>query len=416
MDNVLIRSAVGIPVWFTIMGWLITIVNVIANSVLIFIVRKNFLDSSHHWLIFSLATADLLIGVSIFPSIFFCNISGSKCDWHIQLFAYSSLIYISVSSVATTIFGHYIIIAFPLKYAAIMTSSRIWKIILLSWVIPLFLGLLPLIWEHQNSDTFLQVTEKYFAGLLVLFEVVPFCVFLWISIHLFIIIRSQKNKIQVQCNVHGRLSPHLERTDKLENDLNTENSCEVTDLSKRIDVFLVCNARTRQETSNELRQDTSQISTRDTVANKQDEGTAQFPRRSSYLYSLNNWLPSIPRRVSSETRTSIDVSEFTSSFSLPNAKDILNRIRIRQLRDQRRRSRLITCLLIVFMVCYALTFANASCLFSKQCHSFVTSTNFKIATLFFELLNSALNPILFMTLGKDLRRKVMKLLTCKRLF
>lgn len=374
------------------------------------------MDNTHYWFTFSLATADLLIGVSIFPSIFFCNLFDAKpCDWYIQLFVFSAFIYVSVSSVTTTIFGHYITMAFPFRYATLMKASRVWKIILFSWVMPLTLGLLPLVWENVRNKEVLKTTEKYYAGMLVIFEIIPFLIFLWISIHLIKIVKRQKNKIQAQCNVQGHLSPTPVRKsfDNQNSSSGTKTNFEVTEISMNQDsAFSI----SKPEISDGINPNGESFSTIPETSRKPvitDHREQIKPNRSNYLYSMNNWLPSLPRRPSSETRTSLDMSDFTSSISLANSKEILNRIRMRQFRDQRHRSVLISCLLAVFMICYVLTLANASCVFLGYCSERLQSTNFKIITLFFELLNSTLNPLLFILLGKDLRRKVAKLFCCK---
>ena len=128
--------------WFTILGWTLSIVAAAGNGSIIFLVcsKRRLLTKTNAFII-SLAVADLGVGISVFPSGFFCEIvktsddSSSRCKninprirW---LFGYAS-----VTSLCSLVLDRYVAIVKPLKYLNFMSRGRVIKMIFVSWAIP----------------------------------------------------------------------------------------------------------------------------------------------------------------------------------------------------------------------------------------------------------------------------------------
>ena len=128
--------------WFTILGWTLSIVAAAGNGSIIFLVcsKRRLLTKTNAFII-SLAVADLGVGVSVFPSAFFCEIvktshnSYSICkDIHERirwLFGYAS-----VTSLCCLVLDRYVAIVKPLKYLNFMSRGRVIQMIFVSWAIP----------------------------------------------------------------------------------------------------------------------------------------------------------------------------------------------------------------------------------------------------------------------------------------
>ena len=128
--------------WFTILGWTLSIVAAAGNGSIIFLVcsKRRLLTKTNAFII-SLAVADLGVGVSVFPSGFFCEIvktsddSSSRCkniNPRIRLlFGYAS-----VTSLCSLVLDLYVAIVKPLKYLNFMSRGRVIKMIFVSWAIP----------------------------------------------------------------------------------------------------------------------------------------------------------------------------------------------------------------------------------------------------------------------------------------
>ena len=83
-------------VWFWILGWFLSILTMIGNGFVIFIVnRKRQLRTKTNAFIVSLAVADFSVGLGAVPSMFFCEMAG-HCIWILTyirgLFVYASAV------------------------------------------------------------------------------------------------------------------------------------------------------------------------------------------------------------------------------------------------------------------------------------------------------------------------------------
>ena len=136
--------------WFWILGWILSILAITGNGLIIFLVcSRRQLRTNTNAFVVALAVADLGVGMSVVPSLFFCNLTsschgtlpGASPSW-VQvirwLFGFAS-----VTNLCSLVLDRYISVVKPLKYITFMTRRRVIQLISLSWAIPFTLNILP---------------------------------------------------------------------------------------------------------------------------------------------------------------------------------------------------------------------------------------------------------------------------------
>ena len=127
--------------WFWILGWVLSFLTIIGNGFTIFLVcsRRNLRTKTNAFIV-SLAVADFFVGLSVIPSLFFCEITNT-CDWPKHLpcswvdFIRLMFSNTSVANLCGLVLDRFIAIVHPLKYITLMTRRRIIQVIFFSWVL-----------------------------------------------------------------------------------------------------------------------------------------------------------------------------------------------------------------------------------------------------------------------------------------
>ena len=83
--------------------------------------------------------ADFCVGLSLIPSLFFCDITNT-CLWPYDWSSWASIIrwlfgLSSVVNLCLLVLDRFIAIVYPLKYITLMTRRRITQAIFFSWVL-----------------------------------------------------------------------------------------------------------------------------------------------------------------------------------------------------------------------------------------------------------------------------------------
>ena len=125
--------------WFWILGWVLSFLTITGNLFTIFLIcsRRN-LRTKTNAFILSLAVADFFVGLSVIPSMFFCD---NFCEWPRRWLSWVNFTRwlfsnASVVNLCVLVLDRFIAIVHPLKYITLMTRRRIIQVIFFSWVLP----------------------------------------------------------------------------------------------------------------------------------------------------------------------------------------------------------------------------------------------------------------------------------------
>lgn len=145
--------------WLDVSGWLLSVLAVLGNGFIIaFIAAIPRLHFPPNWFVFSLAVADLGVGMVAFPGGYVCVSYKRICNQSIYMAAYWFLVHSSVANLCILTWDRYTAILHPLRYNTSIILRRPGRIILLAWLIPLLISLyLVLGMFAANSDTVLKV-------------------------------------------------------------------------------------------------------------------------------------------------------------------------------------------------------------------------------------------------------------------
>ena len=126
--------------WFWILGWVLSFLTIIGNGFTIFLVciRRNLRTKTNAFIVL-LAVADFCVGLSVIPSLFFCEITNT-CYWPQSWMSWVFFTRLLVSNTSAVnlcglVLDRFIAIVHSLKYISFMTRRRIFRIIFFSWVL-----------------------------------------------------------------------------------------------------------------------------------------------------------------------------------------------------------------------------------------------------------------------------------------
>ncbi|XP_020620003.1 histamine H2 receptor-like [Orbicella faveolata] len=129
--------------WFWILGWSLSILTIAGNGFIIFLVySKRQLRTKTNAFVVSLAVADFCVGISVVPSMFFCEMAnGCKRQFFWTRPPRLLFSYASVMNLYSLVVDRYIAVVKPFKYLTFMKRRRVIQMVSLSWAIPLAYGI-----------------------------------------------------------------------------------------------------------------------------------------------------------------------------------------------------------------------------------------------------------------------------------
>jgi len=157
--------------WFWILSWSLSILAITGNGFMIFLIfSKRQLRTKTNAFVVSLAVADLLVGMSAVPSLFFCELA-TGCNPQAFLadgmdFVRWPFVYASVMNSCSLVLDRYLAVVKPLKYLSFMKRERVIQMLCLSWAVPItFVMVICLVWRNSSIPLVFHV----FVWLLMLF-------------------------------------------------------------------------------------------------------------------------------------------------------------------------------------------------------------------------------------------------------
>ena len=78
------------PLWFQILGWLLTVIIIIGNGLVIYLITtRRKLRTKTNWFVLSLAVADFAFGLIYFPNLPVCGIKDETYVTNVNKIVYS---------------------------------------------------------------------------------------------------------------------------------------------------------------------------------------------------------------------------------------------------------------------------------------------------------------------------------------
>ena len=177
--------------WFAVLGSLFTIVTILGNSMVVYLViTKPRLHNTSNWFVVSLALADLFVGLTYFPGI--CASRSGKefpIDHTGVWFKVSyTFVYLSSANLCVLTADKYIAITMPLKYTIFMSLRRFSVILILAWVLPLIFFTVPSLFTYSNGNE--SFTYSFEVVRVVMFQLIPCIIFVYVIARLFMIAKE----------------------------------------------------------------------------------------------------------------------------------------------------------------------------------------------------------------------------------
>ncbi|KAL9964657.1 hypothetical protein ACROYT_G028331 [Oculina patagonica] len=192
--------------WFDIFAWMLTITTLLGNFFVVTIIvsRRRLRSSKLNWFIISLAVADVLVALSFYPPLFFCERRFSCQSTLMRAFRWI-FIYSSVCNLCALIMDRYLAITSPIYHRTKVSEKTVVICIILSWLVPAVLRGLVFIPLHYVYKK--EALEYVLPVLLVIFEALP-CVFISFAVLRISVIAKRKtlhhrNELTGKPNMNG---------------------------------------------------------------------------------------------------------------------------------------------------------------------------------------------------------------------
>ena len=185
--------------WFLVLGWFLSILTIIGNGFIIFLVcNKRQLRTKTNAFVVSLAVADLCVGTCVFPLLFLYETTRDrsysqdleKAELIVRWFFQDA----SVVCLCSLVLERYIAIVMPYKYVTFMTRRRVIQMIALPWTITvIFISLESSLWIGLNSFN-LQI---FIWFVIIFFELLPCCMVIFCLVSILFVVYKQNQQIHI---------------------------------------------------------------------------------------------------------------------------------------------------------------------------------------------------------------------------
>ena len=184
-------------------GWILSIITAAGNGFVIFLVAKSRrLHSSANWFVLSLAVADFVVGITVFPSSYFCNKYSTACNSTVYMAFFWFFLHSSVTNLCTLTLDRYLAIVHPLKYNICITKRRPALVILIAWLIPFAISLSLFVGIYATtSDTALNVLRLTGVSA---FDIVCCALLFYAVVRILVVARAQSHQeAAMELQVHS---------------------------------------------------------------------------------------------------------------------------------------------------------------------------------------------------------------------
>ena len=177
--------------WFVALGSLFTIVIILGNSMVVYLViTKPRLHNTSNLFVVSLALADLFVGLTYFPGICASRFVKEFPINHTGVWFKVSytFVYLSSANLCVLTADRYIAITMPLKYTIFMSLRRLSVMLILAWVLPLIFFTVPSLFTYSNGNE--SFTYSFEVVRIVMFQLIPCIIFVYVIARLSMIAKE----------------------------------------------------------------------------------------------------------------------------------------------------------------------------------------------------------------------------------
>ena len=199
-----------------VLGWLLSIVTAAGNGFVILLVAKSrrLRSRSANLFVLSLAVADFIVGIALFPSSYFCNKYSMACNSTVYMAFFWFFLHSSVTNLCTLTLDRYIAIVHPFRYNISITKRRPGMVILIAWSIPFAISLSLFVGMYvTTSKTALKVLRLTGVSA---FDTISCALLFYAVVRILLVARVQSRQessieLQVQSNRSSIESANLRR-------------------------------------------------------------------------------------------------------------------------------------------------------------------------------------------------------------
>ena len=182
-------------VWYWALGGILSVSTVLGNGLVIYlIISRKRLHKTVNWFLFSLAVADLCVGLVYLPSE--ACIYASLCSKCITTAMRWLFLNLSMTNLCSLTIDRYIAIVTPLKYSVFKAKRRHLILIAAAWVLPFVVHFVPFTWMYCAGMK--NAVRTFLTVLLFVFKLPPFLLLFIACSKTLYIAREQKKRASVQ--------------------------------------------------------------------------------------------------------------------------------------------------------------------------------------------------------------------------
>ena len=226
-------------VWFWVVGWLLTVLTVLGNGLLIYLITSTKrLHNTVNWFLLSLALADLGVGCSYFPTLTICKWSPSLCNKCITTALQWLFLNLSMTNLCALSIDRCIAIAMPFKYSVFKAKKRHRFLLAAAWILPFVFHFAP--FTPMYCAGMKNAVRHFLTVTLFIFKLPSFLLLLTTCLKTLYTAHKQKRQASVrlsQLKFNG-FAPKDITTLRLQ----TQASTFVKALGVIVAIFLICYA------------------------------------------------------------------------------------------------------------------------------------------------------------------------------
>ena len=185
------------PLWFKIGLVIVGVLTLFGNGLVVYlIITRNRLRTKTNFMVISLAVSDILVGTGIIPSFLACMYV--ECDNLLSKLFYDAFLFVSVCNLCCITFDRFLAVTRPLRYHMKITRKAVISMMVVSWIVPSIVSLVPVTWLYSNTSKEAQDTNNkiFYTLQVVVFMFFPCLIMLIAYAVIFKIAWKQTRNIQ----------------------------------------------------------------------------------------------------------------------------------------------------------------------------------------------------------------------------